>query len=79
MNDPAEKIVRMANQIATFFKSSGESHAVAGTQNHIAQFWDPRMRAQLRAHLESGGAGLDPVALEAAGRLAAGSTASGKT
>lgn len=71
MNDPAEKIVRMANQIATFFKSSGESHAVAGTQNHIAQFWDPRMRAQLFAHLDQGGAGLDPVAMQAAERLAA--------
>lgn len=70
MNDPAEKIVRMANQIAGFFKSSGESHAVAGTQNHIAQFWDPRMRAQLQAHLVQGGAGLDPVALQAAKRLA---------
>jgi len=74
-----DKLIRMANQIATFFKSSGESHAVAGTQNHIAQFWDPRMRAQLRAHLEAGGAGLDPVVLQAAGRLAAGSTASDKT
>lgn len=75
MNDPAEKIVRMANQIATFFKSSGESHAVAGTQNHIAQFWDPRMRAQLQAHLAQGGAGLDPVAMQAARRLAGASGA----
>lgn len=69
MNDPAEKIVRMANQIAGFFTSSGESHAVTGTQNHIAQFWDPRMRAQLQAHLATGGAGLNPVALQAAKRL----------
>ena len=70
-----DKLIRMANQIATFFKSSGESHAVAGTQNHIAQFWDPRMRAQLLAHLAAGGAGLDPVAMQAARRLAAGSGA----
>lgn len=75
MTDPAEKIVRMANQIAGFFKSSGESHAVAGTQNHIAQFWDPRMRAQLQAHLAAGGAGLDPIAIQAAKRLAAASGA----
>jgi len=27
--------------------------------------WDPRMRAQIMAHIESGGAGLDPEALEA--------------
>ncbi len=71
MTDPAEKIVRMANQIATFFRSSGESHAVAGTQKHIAQFWDPRMRAQLQAHLAAGGSGLDPVALAAARALSA--------
>lgn len=74
--DPAEKIVRMANQIATFFKSSGEAQAVAGTQNHIAQFWDPRMRAQLHLHLQAGGAGLNPVALKAAEALSAARKAS---
>lgn len=69
--DQVEKIVRMANQIATFFKSTGEARAVSGTQNHIAQFWDPRMRAQLYAHLEAGGVGLSPIALRAAQALTA--------
>jgi formate dehydrogenase subunit delta len=27
---------------------------------HIRKFWDPRMRKQIFAHLDAGGAGLDP-------------------
>jgi len=69
MSDAAATIVRMANQIATFFKSTGEAQAVAGTQDHIAKFWDPRMRARLQAHLANGGAGLNPIARKAAEAL----------
>ncbi|TAL84114.1 MAG: formate dehydrogenase, partial [Beijerinckiaceae bacterium] len=29
--------------------------------NHIAKFWEPRMRKQMYAHLAQGGAGLDPL------------------
>jgi formate dehydrogenase subunit delta len=57
-----EKLVYMANQISKFFDSQGREQAVAGTADHIEKFWDPRMRAAIRAHLEAGGAGLDPVA-----------------
>ena len=31
-----------------------------GITEHIRKFWDPRMRKQIMAHLEAGGAGLDP-------------------
>ena len=60
-----EKMVMMANQIATFFDSqpSGQAEGVAG---HINDFWEPRMRAQYLAHVEAGGAGLKPLAIEAA-------------
>ncbi|MCC7047074.1 MAG: formate dehydrogenase subunit delta [Alphaproteobacteria bacterium] len=61
----ADKIVHMANQIATFFKTGDAARAVAGTRDHIVKFWDPRMRARLVAIAESGGSGLDPVALQA--------------
>jgi formate dehydrogenase subunit delta len=60
-----DKLVMMANQIATFFKSqpgSAQSEQVAG---HINDFWDPRMRAALAAHVAAGGAGLDPLVLAA--------------
>ncbi len=56
-----DKLVYMANQIAKFFESQGQEQAVAGTADHIQKFWDPRMRAEIFAHLQAGGAGLDPI------------------
>jgi formate dehydrogenase subunit delta len=64
-----EKLVYMANQISKFFHSQGGEQAVAGTADHIQKFWDPRMRAAIKAHLETGGAGLDPVARRAIEQL----------
>lgn len=64
-----DKLVYMANQIGKFFVSQGQEKAVAGTADHIKKFWDPRMRAQIFAHLKTGGAGLDPVARLAVERL----------
>lgn len=65
------RLVYMANQIADFFKSYPEEEAIAGVENHLRQFWDPRMRAQLMKHLEAGGAGLGPISLAASRLLAA--------
>lgn len=70
-HDTQDKLVYMANQIAKFFASQGNDKAVAGTADHIRKFWDPRMRAQIFAHLKTGGAGLDPVARQAVEKLAA--------
>jgi formate dehydrogenase subunit delta len=50
----------MANQIGKFFESQGNGKAVPGIAEHIKKFWDPRMRSAILAHLEKGGAGLDP-------------------
>ena len=61
-----ETLVRMANQIADFFKVQPEADAVAGAADHIRKFWDPRMRAMMTEHLAHGGAGLNPIALKAA-------------
>jgi formate dehydrogenase subunit delta len=64
-----EKLVYMANQIGKFFSSQGQEQAAAGTADHIRKFWDPHMRATIAAHLEAGGAGLDPVVRLAIERL----------
>ena len=55
-----ERLIYMANQIGKFFAAQGEAAAVAGVADHLKKFWDPRMRAQILAHLDQGGAGLDP-------------------
>ena len=60
-----DKLVYMANQIGKFFAHQGEAKAVAGIADHIARFWDPRMRTAIFAHVDTGGAGLDPVVLKA--------------
>jgi len=60
-----DTLVRMANQIADFFKVQSADLAVAGTADHIRKFWDPRMRSMMTEHLAHGGAGLNPIALKA--------------
>ena len=64
-----DKLVYMANQIGKFFASQGEAQAVAGIANHLEKFWDPRMRRAIGAHLDAGGAGLDPLVKRAVERL----------
>ncbi len=58
---PPEKLVMMANQIGAFFKAQGEAEAPAAIADHLKKFWEPRMRADIVAHLKAGGAGLEPL------------------
>ena len=62
MNSDYAMLVRMANQIADFFRSQPEEDALKGTANHIRYFWDPRMRKKMAEHLATGGEGLSPLA-----------------
>jgi formate dehydrogenase subunit delta len=55
-----DRLIYMANQIGKFFQSQGQGNAVPGIAEHIRKFWDPRMRTAILAHLDGGGAGLDP-------------------
>ena len=67
---PEDKLVRMANQIGQFFKSQPHDEALAGIADHLRSFWTPKMRRQIADHAAAGGAGLDPLTLEAVRRLA---------
>lgn len=64
-------IVRMANQIAKFFAAYPHDEAVSGVMGHIRDFWEPRMKAALRAYIAAGGQGLEPLVKEAAAKLPA--------
>ncbi len=64
-----EKMIRMANQIATFFETKPHAEGVTGTAGHISDFWEPRMRKQLFDHIAAGGAGLRPMVLEASSQI----------
>ncbi|ROT97779.1 formate dehydrogenase subunit delta [Histidinibacterium lentulum] len=64
-----EKMVTMANQIATFFASQPEADRAARVAAHVNDFWEPRMRRQLLDHIAAGGAGLNPLVIEAAAQI----------
>jgi formate dehydrogenase subunit delta len=53
--------VRLANEIAVQFRHRQTGEAAVAVADHLRSFWDPRMRAQLIAHVDAGGAGLDPL------------------
>jgi len=57
----------MANQIGDFFQAMPDRpEALEGIAQHLKKFWDPRMRRELLAQLDTGGDfGLHPVVAEA--------------
>lgn len=61
-----DKLVHMANQIATFFESKRHHDGVEGVAGHINAYWEPRMRRHLFEVIDAGGRGLKPLVLEAA-------------
>lgn len=68
MSGSLDRLIYMANQIARNLATHAEpSKAVA---DHVASFWDPRMKAMIFAHLRAGGKGLDPIAAEGLAELA---------
>ena len=63
----AAKLVKMANDIATFFEAApAPAAALEGVTAHLSRFWEPRMRRELLAWVdETGGGELRPLVLEA--------------
>lgn len=60
-----EKLIRMANQIATFFESQPEETRLSGISTHINKFWEPRMRRRFFALLDADDAGFKPLVRDA--------------
>lgn len=71
VSDPGVKLIRMANQIATFFASQPGQTQVNGVAEHLHKFWEPRMLNQLYALIDGGAEGLSPMVIEAARLLRA--------
>lgn len=66
-----EKLVYMANQIATFFNSQPGKDQVERIAAHLRDFWEPRMIDALAAHVDGGAKTLDPNAAKALASLVA--------
>ena len=64
-----EKPAYMANQIGKFFAHEQRDQAVTSIATHVRQFWDPRMRREILAHLDDPAVHLDPLVREALGQL----------
>jgi formate dehydrogenase subunit delta len=65
-----EHLVRMANDIGNFFKAEPDhADAVDGVARHLKRFWDPRMRKEILAYVDSGGAELMDLVREAVLKL----------
>ena len=70
MSDKIQKLVRMANEIAEFFRPYPEEKQIAGVQEHLRNFWTPAMRRDLDAYVAAGGEGLTPIVEKALKRPA---------
>jgi formate dehydrogenase subunit delta len=65
-----ERLVRMANDIGNFFKAEPDhATAVDGVAQHLKRFWDPRMRKEIVAYVDGGGADLMDLVREAVLKL----------
>jgi formate dehydrogenase subunit delta len=60
-----EKLIRMANQIAGYFRSYPEEQAVKGIHDHLFAFWTPGMRRTLLSYASQDDGKLDPLVVEA--------------
>ena len=49
-----ERLAYMADQIARNFAALGAERAIVATADHIASFWDPRMKQRAFALLDGG-------------------------
>lgn len=65
----ADKIARMANQIATFMATKPHEEGVQGLAAHINDFWEPRMRRQLFDRMTSAPDDFLPMVHEAAAQI----------
>jgi len=63
----AHKLVKMANEIASFFEGEPDrATQIEGVAGHLRRFWDPRMRREiLRWHDEHHGEGLKDTVRDA--------------
>jgi len=62
-----QNLIQMANRIGDFFAAMPErDEALLGIAGHLRNFWEPRMRLQLLAHIDAGrGDEIRPIVLAA--------------
>ena len=79
MRETEQRLVTMANQIARNLASRGDVEAAKATADHIAMFWDPRMKQTAFALLERPEAEFSPAARAALETLLKGAEPAAQT
>lgn len=72
MSSSLDRLVYMANQIARNLATNADP--VRAIADHVASFWDPRMKSMIFDHVAGGGEELDASARAALDLLASGGT-----
>ncbi|MBY4892425.1 formate dehydrogenase subunit delta [Rhodobacteraceae bacterium N5(2021)] len=62
---PHDKLIRMANQIASFFATQPGADQAERVAAHLNDFWGPEMRAELKAHASEDDTDLAPLVRDA--------------
>ena len=65
MSKTEETLIRMANQIAAYFKPYSHDQGVAEVQAHIKAYWTPKMRYEINERAARDPSGIEPLVLEA--------------
>lgn len=64
-------LIKMANNIGAFFKSEPDRElAIKGVEQHLRNFWEPRMRRQIIEFSKTHETELMDIVLEAVQQLA---------
>jgi len=59
-------LIKMANNSGAFFKSEPDRElAIKGIEQHIRNFWEPRMRREIVEYVQQGGTELMDIVSEA--------------
>jgi formate dehydrogenase subunit delta len=65
-----QNLVTMANNIGAFFKSEPDRElAIKGVEQHIRNFWEPRMRKAIITHSQTHSDEMLDIVAEAVKRL----------
>ena len=68
----ADKLLRMAEQVAANLHYDDDHEGlVARVADHLNRFWDPRMKAAIRAHVEQDDNEISDTVRAAVGQLPA--------
>ncbi|MBE0470490.1 MAG: formate dehydrogenase subunit delta [Methyloprofundus sp.] len=66
-----QNLIKMANNIGLYFKSEPDHVlAVSSIEQHLKNFWDPRMRVEIIHYVQQGGIELIDIVDQAVRKLA---------